>query len=390
MILYYFLVMHTLYSIALIGTRPIVSLFADYHGASPVIIGLLVSAYAFFPMLMAITVGKWLDHYGARKITLLGGGGMALALLIPAWFPRIEALFLSQALFGFTQLCVLLALQKTVGNLPGNRDKLMAAFSLTGSTGELLGPLLSGFVYEHYGFQMTYGTAFLLVLVGVGMGLLLKQDHWKSASPVTAYKKQDLGSTVRLLTHVNLRKALIISGLVLLSKDLFIAYFPVYATSRGLGPSQIGMILSIMAAMAMMIRISQFYLVEKFGRGKVMTTTLLISSFSFIFIPFSSQMLILGVVAALLGAGLGLGQPLSLVYALNHSPQERQGEVLGLRLTFNRTSQFAAPFLFGAIGGMAGVSPIFWVSGVILMMGAFFTRLTPASTKEKITIRKEA
>jgi hypothetical protein len=71
-----------------------------------------------------------------------------------------------------------------------------------------------------------------------------------------------------------------------------------------------------------------------------------------------------------------LGQPLSLVYALNVSPQDRQGEVLGMRLTFNRGSQFIAPFLFGGIGGLAGLAPIFWVSGAIILTGAFFTRMS--------------
>jgi MFS family permease len=390
MTLYIFLAMNAFYMIAIIGTRPIVSLFANYHGATPMVIGLLVSTYAFFPMLFAITVGKWLDHFGARKVTLWGGGGIVIALLLPVLFPDIIALFFSQICLGFAHLCVLLALQKTVGNLPGNRDKLIAWFSLTASTGELIGPLISRYVYEHYGFQYTYVLSTVFVLIALLMGLFLKSSYWKSSSPTPSYIKQELRSTFRLLTQVNLRKAIIISGLVLYSKDLFTAYFPIYATGVGMSPSQIGGILSTMAGMSMVVRLSQFYLVNTFGRGKVLTVTLIMSGVSFLMVPLFALPIPLAGLALFLGAGMGLGQPLSLVYSLNQSPIERQGEVLGLRLTVNRASQFAAPFLFGTIGGVGGVTPIFWVSGGILLIGAYFTRMTSTSKNTPVSPGKTA
>jgi MFS family permease len=141
LILYYFLIMQTLQSIALQGTRPIISIAANSQGASVAIIGFLVSAYAFFPMLLAVKAGKWLDIYGARRVCFLGSMGMLLAMLIPIFFQSLATLFISQLLMGFCQICALVSLQKTVGNMPGNRDKLIALFSLTGSLGEFIGPL---------------------------------------------------------------------------------------------------------------------------------------------------------------------------------------------------------------------------------------------------------
>lgn len=113
---------------------------------------------------------------------------------------------------------------------------------------------------------------------------------------------------------------------------------------------------------------------RQFGRSQVLFTTLVLSGLSFALMPFLEWLPILFVLAIVLGGGLGLGQPLSLVYVLNLSEQARHGEVLGLRLTFNRIAQFTAPVLFGAIGGI-GLLPIFLTNGVILMMGAFGTKI---------------
>ncbi|MEC1524633.1 hypothetical protein P9D43_21750 [Neobacillus niacini] len=54
---------------------------------------------------------------------------------------------------------------------------------------------------------------------------------------------------------------------------------------------------------------------------------------------------------------------------------EGQGEVLGLRLTINRASQFSAPFVFGGIGTATGVGSLFFFIGTIIFTGTFFTRI---------------
>lgn len=389
MLFYFFLIIMSLFSIALHGSRPIVSLFADSQGASALIIGLLVSSYAFLPMLMAVRVGKWLDYYGARKTTLLGGSGMLLALLVPIFYSNLGTLFFSQSLIGFSQVCVLLSLQKTVGNLPGNRDKLIAAFSMTGSLGEMVGPLISGFSYEFFGFQVAFGISLFFIIIALCLVFFLKPSSWSNGSSVSKYKLDENGSTWLMLRQPNLRKALIISGLVLYSKDLFVAYFPVYGIKLGMAASSIGIILSIMAGMSILVRLIQFWLVQRFSRGRVLTMTLIISGVAFLVIPLNSTFVLLAGVAGLLGVGLGLGQPLSLVYALNLSPEGRQGELLGMRLTFNRGSQFVAPFIFGGIGSFAGLSPIFLVSGCILLFGAYFTRMSTSTEEIKMTSYEE-
>lgn len=367
--------MQLLYFIALHGTRPLISLYAHSLGASVTVIGFLVSSYALFPMLMAVQIGRLLDRFGARKMTFFGTGGILTALMLPVIFPNMVFLFVSQFLMGFFQLCVIVSLQKTVGNFPGDRDKNIAAFSMVGSLGEFIGPLVHGFSYDHFGFQISFVFAASFVLMALILVFSLRPGSWNLGKSVPGGDYGQSSAWI-MLKQVNLRKAMVLSGLVLYSKDLFVAYFPVYGTGLGMSAGKIGLILSIAAGMSIAVRMSQFWLVRMFGRGKVLLVTLLISGLAFILIPMTSFPLILAIIAAILGAGLGLGQPLSLVYTLNMSPPSRQGEVLGMRLTFNRGSQFIAPFLFGGIGGFAGVSPIFWVSGSLMLLGAYFTRMS--------------
>jgi MFS family permease len=177
-----------------------------------------------------------------------------------------------------------------------------------------------------------------------------------------------------LMKNANLRNALLISGLVLYSKDLFVAYFPIYGTQLGMNAAKIGLFLSLMAVMQIVVRVMQFHLVKWFGRTTILLVSLGTSGIVFVMVPFSSLSVILAGLAMVLGAGLGLGQPLSIVYAMNSSPPGRIGEVLGIRLGINRASQFGAPIILGAIGAIAGLSSIFWLGGTVLIIGAIATR----------------
>lgn len=385
-LLWVVMICQALFSIALRGSRPIVSLYADILGASPLFIGFLVSSFAFLPMLFAIKAGKWLDRYGAKQITLIGTTGMLVSLILPVLLPTLPVLFLNQLIIGISHICVLVSLQKTVGNLPGERDRVVAGFSIAGSLGEFLGPITTGVLFEQMGFRWTFSTMVVTVIIAGIVSTALPKNTQTSFDSSSGQQKQKRSGrdTWLMLRQINLRKALIISGLVLYSKDLFIGYFPVYGNSVGLTPSQIGLVISLSSGMAVVIRLLQFRLVHLFGRGHVMTVTLIISGISFLLIPTTEMISVLILFSMMLGAGLGLGQPLSLVYTMNVSQPERQGEVLGLRLTFNRASQFIAPFIFGAIGQVAGIAPVFLLSGTILFFGSYFTRIreNDGTTKE--------
>jgi MFS family permease len=383
MVLIIFLTSQILYSTASQGTRPIISLYAATQGASPLVVGLLVSTMAFFPMIAALVIGKWLDRYGARKLVSIGGSGMFLAILIPFIFPHIASLFISQFLIGISQQGVMISFQKTIGNYPGDRDKLIMLLTLTGATGLLIGPLLTGFTFQYFGFQTTFGLCASIVLLALVLNLLLKKEHWKSgASAKKTSKAVNFLASIGFLKRMDLRKALIAGALVFYSKELFVAYFPVYGNGIGLSASTIGIILSVSSGMALVVRMMNYWLTNHFGRSNVLFFTLLLSGACFIVIPFMTLTSVLFILSGLLGAGLALGQPISLIYTLNFTEKDRQGEVLGLRMMMNRGALFSAPLFFGAIGGLAGLTPLFLASGLFLVSGAYVTRIKKPTKTE--------
>src|SRR5690349_16963833 len=70
--------------------RPMVTYRALGLGASPLEIGIVQAAYSVLPMLMAITLGRWVDRVGERRVLALGcvtliAGAIGLALADGLW-----------------------------------------------------------------------------------------------------------------------------------------------------------------------------------------------------------------------------------------------------------------------------------------------------------------
>jgi MFS family permease len=359
------------------GTKPIVSLYVSKLGASPIEIGILVSVFAFLPAFLAIRIGRWIDTYGTQRLVTLGGIGLLVSLLAPILFPHFYTFVFSQALMGVAFTFQVVALQKRIGATE-DIEKRIATFSLVGSFGGMVGPAMSSFLYDHYNFQVAYMVNGLLMIISVIAIRLVSRKEWEVPSPALQSIESPAGSVWNMLRQRDLRNAVIISGLMLSNREIFAAYFPLLGEKMNFSATQIGIMLSLMGAASMAIRFSQPYLVRRFGRMNVLSWALYASGIIYVWTPSVSIALILTIMICILGAGLGVGQPLSLSYTIQVSPPDRRGEVLGLRITFNRASQFIVPLVFGSIGGVAGIAAIFWASGVLLVLGGIMTRDKPA------------
>ena len=75
----------------------------------------------------------------------------------------------------------------------------------------------------------------------------------------------------------------------------------------------------------------------------------------------------------LAGFGLGLGQPLSLIWIAETAPDDMRGTAAGVRLTGNRLGQVAIPALVGGVVGSAGLGAVFVAMSLLLAGSSILT-----------------
>jgi hypothetical protein len=63
---------------------------------------------------------------------------------------------------------------------------------------------------------------------------------------------------------------------------------------------------------------------------------------------------------------------MSLVY--DEAPEDRKGEVIGLRLTLAFSLHIAIPLLAGALASVLGLSSIWIIAALVLLLGGWMAR----------------
>jgi MFS family permease len=301
-----------------------------------------------------------------------GMSGMTLGVFLPFAWPTLPALYVAAAVTGAGFIFVQVSMQSLTGALGTGdaRTHNFNLYSLAIATADFVGPVLAGFLIDLSGYVPTYLYLSLLNLLAL-TGLLCLLRRIPAGSKPGDRRQQRMTD---LLRSAELRRIFVTSAVVISGLDLFQLYLPLYGHSVGLSASAIGMVLGAFAAAAFVVRAMIPRLVRLYGEEATLTYSLFLAAATGVLIPFFSSAVLLGGIAFVLGLGLGLGQPLSVMLTYNHSPPGRAGEALGLRIAINNSIHVVVPAVFGAVGTVLGLAPVFWVNSVSLALGGYASR----------------
>ena len=368
MAVYLAVLLSVLQGISMRGSKVLVSLGALANGASTFQVGMLAALFALFPLLLAVYAGKISDRIGVKRPILGGALIMAVGNAVAAAVPGLVGLVACAALLGLGHIFFHVSIHNLIGAYGAGeaRTRNFATFSLGASVSAFIGPSLTGFSIDAMGFTPTH-----VLLGGISLlpaAILLLRPDVVPKREIHG-KAEASGGSLELLRDAGLRRTLIMSAVTLTGIELFTFYFPVYGKSIGLSASAIGIVMSSYAVAAFIVRLGMHRATRRLGEVGVLTASLFVAGLTYLAVPLVSQAPMLAVMAFLLGLGLGCAQPLTILLTYNHAPVGRSGEALGLRLTANKMTQIAVPLVFGALGSMFGLFPVFWANGAFLLLG---------------------
>ncbi|RTR35177.1 MFS transporter [Robertmurraya yapensis] len=367
------------------AVRPMTSLFAETLDATMTEIGFITACYSVTPFLLAIFAGRFVDKYGEKIPILIGSVSLVIALILPYLFPVLLTLYISQLILGGAQLLAIVAIQNGVASSvpPSKRDQAFANMSLFTSLGLMFGPLIGGYSTEHLGFQHSFLLFVFFSIVPLVLSLIIKKSNQQK---LNSDKIKTMGVR-KLLSIPKLKLSIFISMINLAAIDIFNVYYPLYSSSIGMSPSEIGWILTITALASVAIRVFISTLTEKLGRAKLISIFMFCGAVSYLAVPLTSYYPLIILISILLGCGLGITQPLTTIVSYNLAPIGHTGEVLGIRLAGNRFSQIITPVIFAGISNLIGLGAIFIFEAILLGAGAVLAK--GIRTREGPTMKKK-
>ena len=352
--------------------RPVTSYRLLALGAGAREVGLVAAAYALLPLFLAIPLGRFADRRHGGPLLVVGCATQLLACLLLSAARSPVTLAGASALLGLGHLALALGVQNVIARESGDdrHDQHFGLLTAAVSLGQLIGPLLGGLLLgDHRGGALTDATT-RAMLAAAGVATLATiaaalAERTRTAGPALAPRG---GYDVRQIVRTRGVPAGIFASIAVLSAaDVFTAYMPVLGEQRDISPGIVGVLLAVRAAASMSGRIGIGAIVRRVGRLRLITTSATAAAAAFAGFTLSDNVLLLFVLSALAGFGLGFGQPLSMTMVVQLVPEQARATALAIRLTGNRIGQVAAPALAGVVAGSGGAGPVFWLlSGVLL------------------------
>lgn len=356
--------------------RPTISYRALELGVSPQWLGVIAASFTVVPLGLAVAAGRLTDRHGERLVLWVGAGLTAMAALVLVLAaPSVVALVVSSMLLGSGQLLSMIGEQSVVAaNVgPGGFDLAFGRFTFATSIGQAAGPAM---VTVLAGSATLPDTHVLLLAAAIAAALLvfvtaLIRSSDRSKVDVSRESAR-LGTALRV---PGLGLAILTSLAVMASVDLLVVYLPVLGTEQRLAASTIGALLTVRALAAMASRLFLPSLVERFGRGRLLTVSIAAAALSVACLAFDLSVTVLFVVVSLVGLGLGFGQPLTMAWIAEAAPVSVRATALSLRLTGNRLGQTLVPAGVGLFAAGSGTTGVFLATSGALAATAFVTQV---------------
>lgn len=370
-----------------VGAKLALSVRVLALGHAPSSVGLVLMASALLPALLSAALGRAADRYGVRPLLLAGLGlQTAAALSLALWPHGLGLLVLAAALLGGGFNAFVVALQKLIGALPPTAD--LAALSVAeqrkrrfgtlataASLSSFAGPLLAG-----GGLDRLSPAALFALLAGLPLcaaGLVL---GWRLPEPAAVATPAAPSPHPASAGPWRLRRPLMLGPellplagtivLLTLASDGLVALAPVMGQALGLSATAVGSVVSAYAVGAFAIRLASGLFIARVPEWRYLRLTLAASGLILLACAWASGAAMLVGLAFLLGAWLGLAQPMTQSLLHQAVPEHRVGEALGARLALVGAAQSAGPLLLGLGAQTLGWRGTLALTCALLLAGA--------------------
>jgi MFS transporter, DHA1 family, tetracycline resistance protein len=346
---------------------PLLPFYSERLGASPTVVGELVSIYAICQLIAGPILGQLSDRLGRRPILLVSQAGTLVGFLILAFARHVWLLFLARAIDGATAGNLTIA-QAYISDVtkPEQRARSFALIGIAFGFGFLIGPAIAGYL-ARYGYEAPIFAASALSFTSIlGTFFLLprrevvhEQNEAAASDPGPGGRRLSLiswGQYRKYFRDSELARLLAQWLLFSFSFATFISGFALFAERRYVwnghpfGVREVGYIFAFTGFIGMIMQGGVVgRLVKWLGERRVVQIGFITSFLGDVAIGFTRSVGQLLWVAALSNIG-GAGLRPALTSLITQRADKREvGVVIGLTQSLMSIAQITAPIISGIL-----------------------------------------
>ena len=344
---------------------PLLPFYAEHYGASPQMVGLLVTTYALCQLIAGPILGKLSDRYGRRPLLIVSQLGTFAGFLVLGWAPSLAWIFLSRVIDGITAGNLSLA-QAYISDVtePENRTKAFGIIGIAFGIGFMIGPAISGFLVQ-YGYSYPAWAAAVLSMTSVLCTYFLLPEARPHADEDAGPGGKRLGlldwsGYAQYFRSKELAPILVQFFCFCSMFSIFMSGFALFAErrffidGRAFGPKEVGYLYAYSGLLGIVIEGGLLgRMVKAWGESALSRAGFLSAAAGLVALAFTGPGPMLVAVFSAVSFGTGVLRP-ALTSLITRSVSRReQGVILGLTQSLNMTSSILSPLLSGFLIGHA-------------------------------------
>ncbi len=343
---------------------PLIPIYSKSMGATGVWIGVIFGSFSISRMVVMPFVGKHSDKIGRKKLLLAGLFFYSIASLGYIVVKDIPALVLVRLFHGIGSAMVLPIALAYAGDITteGNEGRSMSSFSAAQFLGMGSGPVLGGTITEFFGME----TAFLaMTFLSISSFLFIfrflpesAKHHLKEVSLRKLMKE----NKIRALVSVRMFRSI--------GRGVIMSFLPLYAVSKGLSLSQVGIIISAMLLFTALLQKPLGRLADRHERAKLITAGNVITATIFILFPFSNTFMEMLILMFFMGLGDSLDMSSTTALTASIGRKFGMGSTTSLATTAMSASFGISPMIAGFITDVMGLKYVFYFGAITTIIGS--------------------
>jgi DHA1 family multidrug resistance protein-like MFS transporter len=315
--------------------------------------------------------GSLADRKGRKLMLLRASLGMAIAILLQAFATNVWQLLILRGVMGLTSGYIPNAMALVASQVPRERSGwALSTLSTAQISGVIGGPLMGGFLADHFGLRMVFFiTAILLVVSFLVTLFLIKEGARPKISKAQRLSGKAVFST---LPYPGLVISLFVTTMVIQlcngSVGPILALFIQSMTPDSNNIAFLsGLIAAIPGVSALMSAPRLGKLGDRIGTARILMATLTCAVVLFFAMSFVTSPLQLGILRFLLGFADGAMLPAVQTLLLKYSSDQVTGRIFGYNQSFMYLGNVVGPLMGASVSAMAGFRWVFVATALVVL-----------------------